>query len=278
MPEVKEHPLIFTGESPTAILDGRKTQTRRVVARANTNVDGQGRCTENEFWSWRWFDFDSDYVFADPGPSPSGNLGPYLHVPHQERGNPDPAWRSVHRLYPIWAVGDRLWVREAWAVAREWDGFRPRNLPHGIPVFYHAGPPKAFPGIIGKVRPSIFMPRWASRITLEITEVRVQRVQEISEEDACEEGLEYDRGEPEMQGNRLSGFRPVYPDPIYAKDKFHSLWDSINAKRSVYKKRLPNGTAQLRTAEERRKAYPYSWDNNPWVWALTFKLLGETNA
>lgn len=84
----------------------------------------------------------------------------------------------------------------------------------------------------------VHMPRWTSRITLEITDVRVQRVQEISEEDAIAEGIQLNTlGPPATRG---------YYGP---RNHFKHLWDSINAKRG------------------------YSWESNPWVWAVTFKRI-----
>jgi hypothetical protein len=93
--------------------------------------------------------------------------------------------------------------------------------------------------------PSIFMPRWASRITLEITDVRVQRVQEISLEDCLAEGIDVPGRE------RMLTIGPINRacDEAHCRAHFSQLWDSINAKRG------------------------FSWESNPWVWALTFKRL-----
>ena len=153
---------------------------------------------------------------------------------------------------PYGVPGDRLWVRETF---REFDQVWAADAMESA-VEYAADNQvrgKNFTRIIetqqrgsGKWKPSIFMPRWASRITLEITEVRVQRVQEISEEDALEEGaMEW--------WNSLSR---AEQESIYSGGRgpcgaFHDLWDSINAKK-------------------------HPWSANPWVWALTFKNL-ESN-
>ena len=112
---------------------------------------------------------------------------------------------------------DRLWVRETFAAPWGRSG-----------VFYRADDKKEYDG---NWRPSIFMPRWASRITLEITEVRVERLQDISEEDAESEGTKYPAGGP------TSCYRMGYS----------WLWESINGKGS--------------------------WDENPWVWCITFKRI-----
>jgi hypothetical protein len=92
-----------------------------------------------------------------------------------------------------------------------------------------------------KLKPSIFMPRWASRITLEITQVRVQRLQEISEADAVTEGIYRN------QAGRGGGWRYAEEEPTYsfAASAYRDLWISLNGINS--------------------------WVDNPWVWALTFK-------
>jgi hypothetical protein len=94
------------------------------------------------------------------------------------------------------------------------------------------------PSMPKKWRPSIFMPRWASRITLEIVSVKVERVQEISKEDAIAEGVE---------AVMVDGHKYGLQTGNDYKWAFNQLWDSINAKRG------------------------YGWDVNPWVWAVTFK-------
>jgi len=107
-------------------------------------------------------------------------------------------------------------------------------------------------------KPSIHMPRWASRLTLEVTEVRVQKVQEITDSDALAEGVYQilaDDGHPLHRAafDRSQTWGPDGPDREQkyagARDAFAALWDSLNAKRG------------------------YGWDVNPWVWALTFRRL-----
>ena len=92
-------------------------------------------------------------------------------------------------------------------------------------------------GIDSKWRPSIFMPRWASRILLEITEVRAERLQEITEEDAVAEGVK--------------SYYTLPSGETTARYHFSVLWDSLNAKCG------------------------YGWDKNPWVWVISFKLMGQ---
>lgn len=156
-----------------------------------------------------------------------------------------------------YAPGDRLWVRETWGVIQAFDHLSPREI--GTRYFYDGryqgsigyttdGPDRwcqtGCNGAAGKWRPSIHMPRWASRLTLIVEAVRVQRLQEISEEDAIAEGIEY-------------FFAGLFRDYLQGPDigiegavpSFHSLWDSLNAKRG------------------------FGWEANPWVCAVTFRVV-----
>jgi hypothetical protein len=134
-------------------------------------------------------------------------------------------------ISPYGQPGDLLWVRETWGEKVD------------VGTLYKAdGGVYATGGVVWK--PSIHMRRSDSRLTLRVTAVRVQRVQEITEEDAIAEGITG----PHMVGYRA--FRvPEDSKPRYSRAEaaFEVLWDSINAKRD------------------------YSWDSNPWVWALTFE-------
>jgi hypothetical protein len=134
---------------------------------------------------------------------------------------------------PFGQPGDRLWVRETWRTDKSLDGRAPTKF-SAWPVMYYADRSVlnhgSFHGSpIGKKRPSIHMPRWASRITLEITDVRVERLQEISESDCELEGLK-----------RLQGG---------IKIEYRCLWESLH------------------------KAKGFRWDENPWVWVISFKRI-----
>lgn len=167
----------------------------------------------------------------------------------------------VARELSPWQVGSRLWVRETWCAgafagydAPPRDG-RPHPDTHSAahhPVFYRA----TEGDVQCRWRPSIYMPRWASRIALEITDVRVERLQAITEADArAEVASPCDRC-------RGTGIDPVRVDwdPDWCSecggasqstrcvDAFAELWDTINGKRAGA-----------------------SWAENPWVWALTFR-------
>ncbi|WP_269935839.1 hypothetical protein [Serratia liquefaciens] len=256
---MKERPVIFNGEMVRAILDGRKTQTRRVMKVQpeypelglrhivdSTNSDDIGKY----FWS------QSDACGASKS-------------------------RSKAFLCPFGQVGDRLWVRETFATLGNEDGCAidwNENLVKGggqeAARIYRASCEQksgnyglwSIPDIAdwkphtwnvqyeGSWVPSIHMPRWASRILLEITAVRVERLNDISEEDAKAEGVR-------AIGNNF-GNGPAYCDYLlpnwddaaewynHASDSFKSLWKSIYG------------------AE--------NWRANPWAWVIEFKRVRET--
>lgn len=217
---MKEHPILFTGEMVRAILDGRKTQTRRLV-------EPQPEPIPEEVWKDR---------------SPS---------PHLQFWWPCRACQSMIEIremrgFAPYAVGDRLWVRETWQVRKEFDHLAPRDLPDEAirNVNYLADGDKWD----ARVRSSLHIERRASRITLEVTGVRVERVQEISEEDEEKEGI---RCPNRCYGGWInSGPDGGYqcPHPLCGEPNafFRLLWDSINAKRG------------------------HPWANNDWVWAYEF--------
>lgn len=234
---MKARPILFKAEMVRAILDGRKTQTRRLVSDRNSRGN------------WKASQLDLARAWVDPGPSPAGNPGPYLksylrpEVEKEKGHRPD---SITDRLYPWVFAGDRLWVKETWRAeelpaAPYTDGIRFAADQAFVPI--QNTPEAAYAwveafdnGRHGKNwRPSIFMPRWASRITLEVTGVRVERVQDISEEDAKAEGA---------TGPVRKRIGPGFGTVDY-RQAFQRLWGSING------------------------AEP--WAANPWVWVIDFK-------
>jgi hypothetical protein len=163
---MKERPIIMSAPMVRAILDGRKTQTRRVVkgvrmfsaeydARWNPHaIRPGGACPD----SWTWWE----------GPA----HGPSIY--HQA-------------ACPYGRPGDRLWVREAWRAVWSSDAEPPRSFDAAYRFWYEADAP--LQDGYGKLRSSIHMPRCASRITLEVTGVRVDRLQNISQGDSMAEGI-----------------------------------------------------------------------------------------
>lgn len=220
---VKERPILMSGPNIRPILEGRKTQTRRIIK-------PQPQVTERrlrELGGWVQGMTLSEQVNA--------------------------AWQSgfVDVKCPHGQHGDRLWVRETHAFI--WpDEYEPDNL-KDCSIEYRADTDgKALPGDWPeesrddperpKWRPSIFMPRWASRIMLEITDIRVERLNEISEEDAWAEGVNV--ADTLARGDSV-GYGPT--GKPWAPYLYRSLWESINGSGS--------------------------WDANPWVWVTEFRRI-----
>ena len=205
------HPMIFTAQSVRAILNGQKTQTRRILK------------SQPEETSVRW----------------NGNgYEIFMGYPH---GHDVP-------ICPYGKVGDGIWVRETLQrgvqkMMGTLEGHTIQYAADCTPVPYSPGAEIGWnehamwqwPG--RNKRPSIFMPRWASRILLEIVEIRVERVQDISEQDAVAEGISEKMAEEYW-----------YDGPQYV-GAVSVLWDEINAARG------------------------YSWESNPWVFAISFKVV-----
>ncbi|HID2693047.1 hypothetical protein [Klebsiella pneumoniae] len=233
---MKERGMIFNGEMVRAILDGRKTQTRRIM-KIQPEHSGLGlrRVIDSKNGS-----DDGKYFW-----SLSDACG--LKI------------RSKSFTCPFGSVGDRIWVREAFRVhsratdvatlvykASERNSWTEQT--HRVPVSVCNKP--ATPE---KWTPSLHMPRWASRILLEITDVRVERLNAISPEDAESEGLERTNftGFGDEPGLPSYPEPDVYFDPLkkqwkeYPPEAFAGLWESIYGEGS--------------------------WKANPWVWVIEFK-------
>jgi hypothetical protein len=223
---MKELPILFSAPMVKAILEGRKTMTRRLVKVLPEN------CEEKPDPSRAWI----DDTYMEPQ---YGNV-PCLKMPYGPEGGDN---STAVRHFPRYEPGDHLWVREAFNLydgeGVRWEGARLGTLnamPDGFHAVYDADRPGGTDGLY-KWRPSIFMPRWASRITLEVTSVKVERLQDISEEDCYAEGIE--RPHP-------SGAFP-HTNSAVANVEFRVLWESING--------------------------PGAWDANPWVWAISFRAI-----
>lgn len=217
---MKERPILFSPEMARAIREGRKTETRRVV-----NV---GRLKPS--------------VWTHDGIGSWGPRDAFRWVARALRYN---VWSWPIRC-PYGDPGDRLWVREQWAVHFRYDGRSVSSLQLSCKgeVAYRADGMQG--GWIGKWRPSIHMPRWACRTVLEVVERFPQQLQEIDEESAKSEGVEF-RGGYWLGGiHRIKGTLQCWPT---ARDAFARIWDRINAKRG------------------------YPWESNPWVWVVRFKVV-----
>ena len=212
-----ERPILFSAEMVRAILAGRKTQTRRVM-KVQPYPDS---IVTVEHYHQTVIDRHGD---MQPGPEVFG-----AHWDDGEYG----------ARCPYGAPGDLLWVRETWRVHKSYDVLNAARVYGAMGgdvaycVDYLATPRNE--DFWGRGRPSIHMPRWASRITLRITDVRVERLQAISEDDARAEGCPYP---PEWAGRFMDRDET-------AKTWFKSIWNTING--------------------------PGAWDANPWVWAISFE-------
>ena len=214
---MRERPIIFSAPMVRAILAGAKTQTRRVVRQQITPLaDGS---------SWHQFDHrGSNYRM---------NL----------RNGTVSQWSPLLQFCPYGQPGDRLWVRETHAPQSDcWGSWERWTRGEGGPgpvIHYKASDERAW---VDRWRPSIHMPRWASRITLEITSVRVERLQDISEADAIAEGcIQNPNGYYQGGPHKVIGLKQM----ATAVRAYRDLWESING--------------------------PSSWDANPWVWVVEFK-------
>jgi hypothetical protein len=227
-----ERPILFKAPMVQAILAGRKTQTRRII---NFNIRREAR-------------LPSTINFRDDCQRWRG-----AYDLHTGKGD-------ALKLCPYGVVGDRLWVRETWADLTEshgqkWERYneQTRLYDRGRTrfIWYRAdGEQPMYDGEPAeKWRPSIFMLRADSRITLEITDVRAQRIQDISEPQAVVEGVHPAQG---MRGGDdivVQEIGNTMPFPAsYPISRFVLLWDTINGKKKGC-----------------------NWNSNPYVWAITFK-------
>lgn len=218
---MKEHPILFSGPMVRALLAGTKTQTRRMVKPVKHPDLGNV--------------YDPGVLAREP-----------QHV--------------IERACPYGQPGDRLWVKETWRTAKSLDAKSPATIGEmcidagyrtpWAPLAYEAdghrnsewrGFEMGCDAEPGKTRVSIHMPRWASRITLEITAVRVERLQDISEADCRAEGLYQDTA------GRWTTYSASEQDREHLSpvEAYRELWEQING--------------------------PGSWDANPWVWMVEFR-------
>jgi hypothetical protein len=215
-----DKPILFSGPMVRAILEGRKTQTRRVL-----NPQPHARLVNGD-WEW-WSGFIGWRPMSD-------ELAHPLLKQHVLR----------------YAIGDRLWVRECVSLNYFDDGSTAYRADWHSGSDWHSGADEAFDQ--PKWRPSIHMPRWASRITAPVTDVRVQRLQDISEADARAEGVLWVPGHGEITMDDLRA-DPGYSNFLNCRQGFQYLWDSLNANRK----------------DKDGNRLPYAWDDNPWVVAVT---------
>lgn len=201
---MKERPILFSTEMVRAILDGRKSQTRRIIK---------------------------------PQPEIIKKVPYYIELEQH--------WGKLSFTYsdgesrlvnPKYDIGDVLWVRETWSPIEFEDGTHFRYKASFVENNC----------LNPKWRPSIFMPKEASRIKLKVTNIRVERLQDITEEDAVAEGIEpLSEYDPKKYGWRFKDY--LHNSSCLPKASYQTLWESINGKGS--------------------------WEVNPWVWVIEFEKL-----
>jgi hypothetical protein len=216
---MKERPILFKAEMIRAILEGRKTQTRRVVKFPNVHFfkGPTGQVQQHYEYKVVYPMPLGGFVFWDS--DPGKDFSDYVYSNSKEGGF----------ISPYGIPGDQLWVRESYS----------RYLYHPGCWYWADGNEAAHDA--EKPRPSIFMFRELSRIQLEVTNVRIERVQAISDIDAIAEGIDVTAA--------TTGIGPL----SYAQYEYKALWDDINIKRG------------------------FGWDVNPWVWVIEFRVMQDTS-
>jgi hypothetical protein len=219
---MKETPILMCAEMVRATMKDRKTNTRRILR-------------------------PQPVVFAD---HMEWRCKKAWYTTRNVHWNPiDNAFRDAIECggCPHGQPGDRLWVKENWRVrGPHTDRYKPVDIAANCSHFEIAYEADIAwnKDTYGKLRPSIFLPRSLSRITIEITDVKVERVQDITERDALAEGVAIDKG----NAYHVAGHDGVWAHAT-ARGCFETLWDSLN------------------------KARGFGWETNPWVWCLTFRRL-----
>lgn len=248
---MREHSIIMQPESVRGILDDWKTQTRRVINR----LVGFGRITEFNASDTTGYccDFRDKYF----------------------------RWNSLTKeellaTCPYGVPGDRLWVKEGWRVHRDYDRFNSELIcvAMGCDVFgcidYKEKPRDD--DFWGKWRSPLFMPRCASRIQLLIEDVRVEQLQDITEEDAINEGIEVVEVEDCHTTSLYFGERRW----MYAKHAYRDVWNHINdqPKPAKTKGKITHYFSYpwegIRETRE-HKGLPWHIYGNPFVWVLEFE-------
>jgi hypothetical protein len=231
--EIKtEYPILFSTEMVKAVLDGSKTVTRRIfdVKRARI-IPTKTVHSDVPLW-----------VGESTRPAIKGNGYKIEMNPHGAVSALTRTGRKAEALgmkpsefewlSPYGAVGHRMWVRETFGISGNGPYFKTDvKQPETVKYAW---------------TPAIHMPRRISRINLEVTGVKVERLQDITEDQAQAEGVVFDGHYWSGVGHYIKGFPTCHPT---AKSAFQGLWNSINAKRG------------------------FGWDTNPWVWAISFKRI-----
>lgn len=220
---MREQAITLAGNNSASLLDGTTTQALLLLHPQPTTEERPG----GHYWRWT----------EPPGPGRRRGLSLWPQLAE--------FLVALRALCPYGQVGDRLWVREPWRVDKVHDARKPADLVAGDPVWYEVdGPPAG----VGRYRHAAHLPRWASRVVLELLEVRVIRAWDIEEADACALGIQ-----AVWAGSGLLRKWRGYSDSVgglhvTAKAAYRSFWLTVRGA---------------------------SWHGNPWVWLVKFKQVPE---
>lgn len=223
----KARPILFSGPMVRSILDGSKAQTRRPMSPQPSRVEPH----------------DELLAPGIPIHVPAGWRWKHTYAADRDDGRDEFA-RTVAHSGPYGRPGDRLWVRETWATLDA-------RIAPGCRLAFRADTADGERvRVDAPWRPSIHMPRWASRLTLEVTDVRAERLEEIDTEGCIAEGVDWaaprwpnPKDAPERDEPNVS--TPSRYGGNFARDNYMRLWDHINGRGA--------------------------WDANPWVWVVSFR-------
>lgn len=235
---MKEHGKLFNTAMVQAFLEGRKNQTRRVVDAHNSLVDGSGMSKKR----WEAAAFDLANATIDNGPSPAGNPGPYLKATCAEG--------TTHRIYSRVQPGDRIWVKETTINVEDEGYVGPVYVASENGQAILEGGLRPAPDDFADVEPydiklrsSMFMPRAMARLVFDVVSVRLERLQDISEQDARAEGVEL------LHDGYWRHYDPSWSHhKLNARSSFISLWQSING--------------------------ADAWSANPYIWVYDLQPVG----
>lgn len=228
--ESKDVPILMSGPMVTGILDQSKTETRRT----------RGLTEVNE-----WLTKPKSDIHCDGINYRDQNIVSFQTF--QDRKG----YSRLKIKFPYGGRGTRLWVRETWAVDKKHNKLSPSKIPKGIGVYYRQTSNSSAMVLCGTWRPSIFMCRWASRIQLEVLDWTCERLHQIDEQGAANEGI-VTISRSVISNGLLDGYGPPGTKPQDASksrvEGYRQLWNQINGR----------GT----------------FDLNPFVWVIKFKRVG----
>ena len=236
----RELPILFSAPMVRAILDGRKTMTRRVVT-----------------------------------PQPSDSTMQWLTDAEDRKAG---GWQwLLEQQMTRWRPDDTLWVREAWRTSPAYNRAPPRDIPRDAPVEYLIDPGGV---LTGRYRHPRFMPRWFSRVTLRVTDVRIERLQDISEADAVAEGMIWQ--EPTAEDHQWWKDRCAEFGDDPEADPIQGVWLAPGTRRGFGLTKEERSqpvwgpTAIFAFQKTWSAIHGHdAWDANPWVSVTSFKRVAE---